>query len=103
MNGDKGMNGLTVPKEHNKTCLMFLWWSLVLNLSPLGFKMGGGEGCAQTFPARQQDLGLFSSDELPLFFSFRSQALCTAGNMKLLMVSNRIGAKEDLIYLEDIP
>lgn len=96
------MNGITVPKEHNKTCLMFLWLSLILNLSPLCFKIGG-RGVHIPSQLCNRTWGSLPVIRLPLFFSFRSRALCTAGNMKLLMVSNPIGAKEDLIYLEDKP
>lgn len=53
----------------------------------------------------QQDLEstVLSTEEAACFLLFRSQALCMAGNMKLLPVSNPAGTEEYLICLDDIP
>lgn len=89
-------------KNTTKHVWCFCGWalSLICHLSVLKLAV---EGCTYLPNYATGPGALFKVIRLPLFFSFRSRALCTAGNMKLLMVSNPIGAKEDLIYLEDKP
>lgn len=82
-------------KNTTKHVWCFYGWALFLICHLLVLKLGMG--------GYNRAWGSFPVMKLLLFFSFRSWALCTAGNMKLLMVSNRTGTKEDLIYLEDIP
>ena len=63
------INGIAVPKKQNKTRLMFLWLSLVLNLSLLSFKIGGS---SRTLVTLQQDLEstLLSTEEAACFLLF---------------------------------